>query len=102
MTASQANEKANRQRKALKQRSCTWRNSRAGNGCLGAAHHRSTHKGKVLWMKEQLRQAAAVGGLFHFKNGPSDHNHQRVVELIDPMKSKETAGWLAGELRAPN
>jgi len=28
--------------------------------------------------------------------------HQRVVELIDPMKSKETAGWLAGELRAPN
>jgi len=31
-----------------------------------------------------------------------DHIHQRVVELIDPMKSKETAGWLAGELRAPN
>ena len=31
-----------------------------------------------------------------------DHIHQRVVELIDPMKSKETAAWLAGELRAPN
>jgi hypothetical protein len=27
-----------------------------------------------------------------------DHVHQCVVELIDPMKSKETAGWLAGEL----
>jgi hypothetical protein len=29
------------------------------------------------------------------------HIHQRVVELIDPMKSKETVGWLLGELRAP-
>jgi hypothetical protein len=27
--------------------------------------------------------------------------HQRVVELVDPMKSFETAGWLRGELRAP-
>jgi hypothetical protein len=27
--------------------------------------------------------------------------HQRVVELVDPMKSRETAGWLRGELRAP-
>jgi hypothetical protein len=30
-----------------------------------------------------------------------DHVHQRVVELIDPMKSLEVAGWLRGELRAP-
>jgi hypothetical protein len=29
-----------------------------------------------------------------------DHLHQRVVELIDPMKSRETAGWLAGELQS--
>jgi hypothetical protein len=27
--------------------------------------------------------------------------HQRVVGLIDPIKSNETAGWLRGELRAP-
>jgi hypothetical protein len=27
---------------------------------------------------------------------------QLVVELIDPMKSLETAGWFLGELRAPN
>jgi len=27
--------------------------------------------------------------------------HQRVVELVDPMKSRTTAGWLRGELRAP-
>jgi hypothetical protein len=27
--------------------------------------------------------------------------HQRVVETVDPMKSRETAGWLWGELRAP-
>jgi hypothetical protein len=27
--------------------------------------------------------------------------NQRVVELADPMKSFETAGWLRGELRVP-
>ena len=27
--------------------------------------------------------------------------HPPVVELADPMKSRETAGWLRGELRAP-
>jgi hypothetical protein len=27
--------------------------------------------------------------------------HQIVVELTDPMKSLETAGWLIGELRVP-
>jgi hypothetical protein len=30
-----------------------------------------------------------------------DYVHQRVVELVDPMKSSETAGWFKGELRAP-
>jgi hypothetical protein len=30
-----------------------------------------------------------------------DNVHQQVVELVDPMKSRETAGWLRGELRAP-
>jgi transposase-like protein len=27
--------------------------------------------------------------------------HQLVVELIDPMKSLEAAGWCLGELQAP-
>jgi len=27
--------------------------------------------------------------------------HQRVIEFADPMKSRTTAGWLRGELRAP-
>ena len=27
--------------------------------------------------------------------------YQRVVERVDPMKSRKTAGWLQGELRAP-
>jgi hypothetical protein len=27
--------------------------------------------------------------------------HQRVVELVDPLKSSEIAGWFKGELRAP-
>jgi hypothetical protein len=30
-----------------------------------------------------------------------DHVHQRVVALVDPMKSKETTGWFRNELRAP-
>jgi hypothetical protein len=30
-----------------------------------------------------------------------DHVHQLVVELVDPMKSRKTAGWFEGELRAP-
>ena len=28
--------------------------------------------------------------------------HQRLVERVDPMKSPKAAGWLRGELRAPN
>jgi len=51
--------------------------------------------------------------LAHVSPGPSgfdiqtfeclacDHVHQRVVALADPMKSRETAGWLQGELQAP-
>jgi hypothetical protein len=27
--------------------------------------------------------------------------YQLVVDLVDPMKSHETKGWLRGELRAP-
>jgi hypothetical protein len=30
-----------------------------------------------------------------------DHMYQRVVALVDPMKSKETTGWLRGEFHAP-
>jgi hypothetical protein len=30
-----------------------------------------------------------------------DHVHERAVALVDPMKSKETARWFQGELRAP-
>jgi transposase-like protein len=30
-----------------------------------------------------------------------DHIYQRVVTLVDPIQSRETKGWLRGELRAP-
>jgi hypothetical protein len=30
-----------------------------------------------------------------------DHVHQAVVELADPMKSRETNAWLMRQLRAP-
>jgi hypothetical protein len=36
-----------------------------------------------------------------FERPACDHIHQCVVELVDPMVSLETAGWLRGELRAP-
>jgi hypothetical protein len=35
-------------------------------------------------------------------NAPAgDHVRRRVAELVDPMKSSETEGWLRGELQAP-
>ena len=30
-----------------------------------------------------------------------NHVHQTVLELVDPMKSRKTNGWLMGQLRAP-
>jgi hypothetical protein len=30
-----------------------------------------------------------------------DHVLQTVVELVDPMKSRKTNGWLMGQLQAP-
>jgi hypothetical protein len=30
-----------------------------------------------------------------------DDVHQIVAEIVDPMTSAETRGWLQGELRAP-
>jgi hypothetical protein len=36
-----------------------------------------------------------------FKCPACDHVLQRVVALVDPMKSREAAGWLGGELHAP-
>jgi hypothetical protein len=36
-----------------------------------------------------------------FECSACDQIHQLVVELIDPMKSLDTAGWFLGELRAP-
>jgi hypothetical protein len=37
-----------------------------------------------------------------FECPASDHVHQILVELADPMKSLGTLRWLAVELRAPN
>jgi hypothetical protein len=30
-----------------------------------------------------------------------DYDHQIAVDLVDPMKSRQTNGWLMGQLRAP-
>jgi transposase-like protein len=36
-----------------------------------------------------------------FKCAVCGNVHHLLMELVDPMKSRETAGWLRGELRAP-
>jgi hypothetical protein len=36
-----------------------------------------------------------------FECSVCDHVHQKLVALVDPMKSEKTDRWLQGELRAP-
>jgi hypothetical protein len=37
-----------------------------------------------------------------FECAACDYIHQRVVEIVDPMKSIDTLGWFRGELRFAN
>lgn len=52
-------------------------------------------------MLARITSSASGFDIRTFKCPACDHVHQRVVELFDPMKSGELAGWLRGELRAP-
>jgi hypothetical protein len=53
-------------------------------------------------MLARITPGAASGfDIRTFECPACDHVHQLVVALADPMKSRETAGWLQGELRAP-
>jgi hypothetical protein len=52
-------------------------------------------------MLARITGAASGFDIRTFECPACDEVHQRVVDLVDPMKSSETAGWLRGELRAP-
>jgi hypothetical protein len=56
---------------------------------------------KAITMLARITPGAPGFDVRTFECPASDHVHQRVVELVDPMKSGEVAGWLRGELRAP-
>jgi hypothetical protein len=52
-------------------------------------------------MLARITPGSASFDIRTFEYPTCDHVHQKVVTLVDPMKSSETAGWLRGELRAP-
>jgi hypothetical protein len=54
-----------------------------------------------MMMLARITPGSAGFDIRTFECPECDHVHQRVVELVDPMKSRKTAGWLQGELRAP-
>jgi hypothetical protein len=54
-----------------------------------------------MMMLARITPGSAGFDIRTFECPECDHVHQRVVELVDPMKSRKTAGWLRGELRAP-
>ena len=58
-------------------------------------------KCKTMTMLAGITSGTSGFDIRTFECPACDHVHQRVVELADPMKSRETAGWLRGELRAP-
>jgi len=53
-----------------------------------------------MMMLAQIARAPSGLDTRTFECLACDHIRQR-VELVDPMKSGEIAGWLRGELRAP-
>jgi hypothetical protein len=58
-------------------------------------------KCKAITMLARITSGPSGFDIRTFECPFCDHVHQRVVALADPMKSRETAGWLRGELRAP-
>lgn len=68
---------------------------------MGVFYGPSCPKCKTVTMLARITPGASGFDIRTFKCPACGYVHQRVVELVDPMKSRETAGWLQGELRAP-
>jgi len=56
---------------------------------------------KTMTMLARITRGPSGFDIRTFECPARDNVHQRVVALVDPMKSGETAGWLRGELRVP-
>jgi hypothetical protein len=67
---------------------------------MGTFYRPSCPKCKTKTMLAQTTPGPFGFDIRTFKCPACDHVHQRVVGRVDPMKSRETAGWLRGELRA--
>jgi hypothetical protein len=70
---------------------------------MGVFYRPPSPKRKNITMRPRITRGRTTPGPsgFDILAFTGDHNLQRSVELVDPMKSLETAGWLRGELRAP-
>jgi hypothetical protein len=64
---------------------------------MGVFYRPRSPKRKTITMLPQITSGSSG---FDIRTFACDV-HQRVVDLVDPMKSLEIAGWLRGELRAP-
>jgi len=58
-------------------------------------------KCKTMTMLARITPGLSGFDIRTFECPACDHVHQCVVELVDPMKSSETLGWLLGDLRPP-
>ena len=73
----------------------------ARDSIMSTFHRPPCPKCKTMMMLARITPGSAGFDIRTFECPECDHVHQRVVELVDPMKSRKTAGWLPGELRAP-
>ena len=72
-----------------------------GDYIMGAFYGPACPKCKTMTMLARITPGTSGFDIRTFECPACEDVHQRVVELVDPMKSRTTAGWLRGELRAP-
>jgi hypothetical protein len=58
-------------------------------------------KCETMTMLARITPGASGLDIKTFECPACEDVYQQAVELVDPMKSRTTAGWLRGELRAP-
>jgi hypothetical protein len=57
-------------------------------------------KCKAITTQTRIAKGPSGYGIRTFECPVCDDIHQLAVDLVDPMKSRTTTGWLKGELRA--
>jgi phage FluMu protein Com len=66
-----------------------------------AFHSPSCPKCRTMTTLARITPGPSGFDIRTFECPECDHVHQTVVELVDPMKSRKTNGWLMGQLQAP-